>query len=981
MLATHGTGSVTMVVEEAATAAAELSVAQILVNLDVSNRSDAHLLANTIRDLLDQAIREGRDLSEIIKNVLLVAFKRRNHLKSQVDGDGAGEKSILLEVLIALLVIGDYNDLIAAVLPLLPLYGSWRDLRLLAEEIILRNIAVFGEAKDHPIVELICQLFADQMAADTANADGTPSNACKYAPHSHRSDKRGSKRPRDAENMVDEGAMDVVAETHVIVGLDDDVAMPPPAPVAERGTGRGRGRGGRGFVRAAGRGGRGGRGRGDRGLSAPPAAPVRTESATSTSAERHAANQRLSHLIQSRLVPDEEARSHGDAAYRKIRAALNARLTASGHLIEPLLANKKIGEIDFVKANKGSLTKYTAGIKKDATAAAKWKEAIKKSGGKAVPDLDSLREAITSCTKEIEEQKDAAEPFYLFPSRAKKAVESLKKARQTLVGKAKKLLKQQESTIEVAETRESEWKDVPAVIVVDTADCGQLGNESFEQRARLVLAGLLMTLSQPFPRPFIVIDGQLLQFPSSVEEVFSENGNWLSQFVPTETAIAGDSIPRLQRAIQLALDQYHGDDIDHTQQVDVTFVCLQFTAYDNDKEAAVAVIEQAQQTHNLRTFRLHRVKAGVSGDDSNEHSVEYRPRTGLVELPQNPSELTADLLFVLDCTGSMGAYIAAVKQELKTVITEIHESIRMRHVRIAFIGYRDFSDTGRVVRVDFHDQAELQHLLDAIANEGASGGADEPEDMLSAFTTAATLRWESMIRLMVIIADAPAHGYCLAGPYNHDNYPSGLCPDQTVAIPEAMHTLAETNRIDTLFCQLTTRTTVTQNVIMNAYAEHGNAGFGTISMLNGGATNFRDKIVSAISQAVLKSLAVEDVKGLQTADGITVSSLQSSLNASIRESCNALGLTKMEAVMEKEKTEKTAETDWNRLERELEGESLTLVRMALRMPVLSSMKLSYAAAEALYKAGLSVEQLTELSYPSQIVDVYREYLAARLSRL
>ena len=87
------------------------------------------------------------------------------------------------------------------------------------------------------------------------------------------------------------------------------------------------------------------------------------------------ANKFLSHIIQALLCP-------GDANHRKARASLNKRLKDKGHLLEPLICQKKkkFDEVNFVKSNKGALTLFTKLIEKAGLRGKRLAIQVKRSG-------------------------------------------------------------------------------------------------------------------------------------------------------------------------------------------------------------------------------------------------------------------------------------------------------------------------------------------------------------------------------------------------------------------------------------------------------------------------------------------------------------------------------------------------------------------------------------------------------------------------
>ena len=90
-----------------------------------------------------------------------------------------------------------------------------------------------------------------------------------------------------------------------------------------------------------------------------------------------------------------------------------------------------------------------------------------------------------------------------------------------------------------------------------------------------------------------------------------------------------------------------------------------------------------------------------------------------------------DLMIVLDCTGSMGSWIKACKEEIKMIINSIQSSFYGIKVRISIIGYRDHCDKNRIEKIDFtEDVGEVHKFLGRLL---ASGGGDTPEDICGGF--------------------------------------------------------------------------------------------------------------------------------------------------------------------------------------------------------------------------------------------------------
>ncbi|CAF1518249.1 unnamed protein product [Adineta steineri] len=131
-----------------------------------------------------------------------------------------------------------------------------------------------------------------------------------------------------------------------------------------------------------------------------------------------------------------------------------------------------------------------------------------------------------------------------------------------------------------------------------------------------------------------------------------------------------------------------------------------------------------------------------------------------------------DLVFVMDCTGSMGPYIDSAKNNIHAIIEEIVAN-ETSNIRLALIAYRDHppQDTSFVTCVhDFTTQVnEMKSWLD---NFRADGGGDTPEAVADARHDVLHLSWRSdATKICVLISDAPPHGLH----QENDSFPNG-CP-------------------------------------------------------------------------------------------------------------------------------------------------------------------------------------------------------------
>ncbi|KAM9985766.1 hypothetical protein ACTFIZ_012401 [Dictyostelium cf. discoideum] len=122
-----------------------------------------------------------------------------------------------------------------------------------------------------------------------------------------------------------------------------------------------------------------------------------------------------------------------------------------------------------------------------------------------------------------------------------------------------------------------------------------------------------------------------------------------------------------------------------------------------------------------------------------------------------------DLLFIVDCTGSMGSYI----EQIKSDIVKLQEALKLKHsfldIEFGFIRYTDFDvKSNRCSTFQFSFVSEIR----------AQGGGDGPEDVFGGMDLINSMKWRpNSTRVVIHIADAPCHGT----EYHSwpDSYPGG----------------------------------------------------------------------------------------------------------------------------------------------------------------------------------------------------------------
>ncbi|MEZ5192260.1 MAG: VWA domain-containing protein [Nocardioides sp.] len=120
-----------------------------------------------------------------------------------------------------------------------------------------------------------------------------------------------------------------------------------------------------------------------------------------------------------------------------------------------------------------------------------------------------------------------------------------------------------------------------------------------------------------------------------------------------------------------------------------------------------------------------------------------------------------DIVFTIDTTGSMGSYIAQVKQYAQSLIDQVNA--QTNSARFALVSYRDDPAwTGYSgdypARVESGFTTDPTALKSAINGLSVNGGGDWPETMYSGVDAALDLPWRPGVKKVVIVlADAPPH--------------------------------------------------------------------------------------------------------------------------------------------------------------------------------------------------------------------------------
>jgi len=133
-----------------------------------------------------------------------------------------------------------------------------------------------------------------------------------------------------------------------------------------------------------------------------------------------------------------------------------------------------------------------------------------------------------------------------------------------------------------------------------------------------------------------------------------------------------------------------------------------------------------------------------------------------------------DICFVMDATGSMGPYIANVRQKLKTLAQELSMHRLRPLTAFALVLYRDHPPQDRTFVTRFYPLSEhLDDIQKVFDQASAGGGGDGPEAVADGLYDALyNITWrQGAHKFIFLVGDAPPHGVGMVG----DDFPEG-CP-------------------------------------------------------------------------------------------------------------------------------------------------------------------------------------------------------------
>ncbi|OAA57623.1 MHCK/EF2 kinase [Niveomyces insectorum RCEF 264] len=189
--------------------------------------------------------------------------------------------------------------------------------------------------------------------------------------------------------------------------------------------------------------------------------------------------------------------------------------------------------------------------------------------------------------------------------------------------------------------------------------------------------------------------------------------------------------------------------------------------YDADVHAAAEALRRASLSQDSPTAGAGRTPAATplltSQAERRIRELKSEQRKANAEAPRRATSglfraiCSTDLLFLIDTTGSMGSYIEAAKNQIRSIVNDIGIAfLNEAEVRMAVVGYKDHSDSPNIQFLDFTtSSSQVRSFLDTLS---ATGGADAPEDVLGGIWRALNANWRHRTRCIIHIADAPPHG-------------------------------------------------------------------------------------------------------------------------------------------------------------------------------------------------------------------------------
>lgn len=133
-----------------------------------------------------------------------------------------------------------------------------------------------------------------------------------------------------------------------------------------------------------------------------------------------------------------------------------------------------------------------------------------------------------------------------------------------------------------------------------------------------------------------------------------------------------------------------------------------------------------------------------------------------------------DVCFLMDCTGSMSAYITQVREVIEKIVSRCTTTGQVKGMRWALVGYRDICDGFREFEVlDF--TGEVSAFRAFCAKVTPHGGSGNAADVFGGLVKTLALSWdrERLTKVVFHMADEPCHGKEFHAGKTYDPFPDG----------------------------------------------------------------------------------------------------------------------------------------------------------------------------------------------------------------
>ena len=156
---------------------------------------------------------------------------------------------------------------------------------------------------------------------------------------------------------------------------------------------------------------------------------------------------------------------------------------------------------------------------------------------------------------------------------------------------------------------------------------------------------------------------------------------------------------------------------------------------------------------------------------------EVKPQEGVATGHGKELLQQLDLVFTMDCTGSMGKYIRAAKSNIEAIAAKLVNS-EGYDLRFALVAYRDHPPQDQTyVTKTFAFTNCVEQMKRDLETLSAQGGGDGPEAVAAGLQATLESAWRpNATKVCVLIADAPPHGLGEPGDGFPDGAPDGVDP-------------------------------------------------------------------------------------------------------------------------------------------------------------------------------------------------------------